>query len=243
MLRDSIVTIGTPAVRAAKEATASIPIIMAGSTNPIARGLVDSLAHPGGNITGVTRSPGPTFAGKALQLLKEAAPNISRIAWLTDSSGVPKEMLGPQLSSAAAELKLTLLVHDVNRVNSRADFDMILSEIFEERADAILVAGEFLNVKYQGTVLDFVSRNKLPSMTEDKAFVEQGLLLYYLTETLELRRRAAVYVDKIFKGAKPADLPIEEPSRFELIVNMKTAVALGLTIPQSIMGLANKIIE
>jgi putative ABC transport system substrate-binding protein len=229
-------------VSAAKEATAMIPIIMAGSNNPVGLGLVAGLAHPGGNVTGFTHTPGPEFAGKALQLLKDAAPNISRIAILADTVFTWEVRL-PGLSSAAKDLELTLLFHNVNGVKSETEFDSILSKIVEERADALFVFPEVVNDKYEKAILDFASTNKLPSMCQNTSFVEGGLLLYYYTNWSELRRRAAAYVDKIFKGAKPADLPVEQPSRFELIVNVKTAEALGLTIPRSVLALADKVIE
>jgi putative tryptophan/tyrosine transport system substrate-binding protein len=241
---DVIVTIGTPTVFAAKKATATIPIIMAGSNDPVGLGLVASLAHPRGNVTGFAHTPGHEFHGKALQLLKDAAPNISRIAILADSEGSPREQ--PRfgaLSSAAKDLELTLLFRDVNGVKSETEFDSILSKIVEERADALFVFPDFVNNKYEKAIVDFASANRLPSIGQHTSFVERGGLMYYYTDWSELRRRAAAYVDKTFKGAKPADLPVEQPSRFELIVNVKTAEALGLTIPRSVLALADKVIE
>ena len=239
---DVIVTVGTPTVRAAREATAVIPIIMAGSRDPVERGFIASLAHPGGNVTGVTASAGGDLAGKGLQLLKEGIPNISRVAILADTSGVSWGQFDTLMSDAES-LKLTLLIHDVNGVKSATDYRLILSKIIEERADALFVGAEFVNVKYREMLLDFVSTNRLPSLTQEKWLVEHGLLLYYFVDYLELRRQAAVYVDKILKGTKPADLPVEQPTRFELIINTKTAEALGLTIPRSVLALADKVIE
>ena len=241
---DVIVTIGTPTVLAAKKATAMIPIVMAGSNDPVGKGLVASLAHPGANVTGFTHTPGAEFAGKGLQLLKDAAPNISRIAILADSEGNLWERR-PQtraLSSAAKDLELTLLPHDVNGVKSETEFNSILSRV-EGRADALFVFPDFVNIKYEKAILDFALANRLPSMCQETSFVEPGGLLYYYTDWLELRRRAADYVDRIFKGAKPGDLPVEQPSRFEFIANLKTAHALGLTIPLSMLGFADKVIE
>jgi ABC-type uncharacterized transport system substrate-binding protein len=240
---DVIVTVGTPTVRAAKEATATIPIVMAGSSNPVERGLVSSLAHPGGNVTGVTSNPGPEFNAKALQLLKEAAPNISRVAVLVESFGVPlAERLGA-LPSAAEHLKLRLLPHDVADVKSGNEYGIILSKIIEERADALFVLPDFVNDKYWQLLTEFMSTSKIPSMCQQPRCIEQGGLLYYFTDWFELRRQAAVYVDKILRGTRPADLPVEEPSKFQLIVNLKTAEALGLTLPQTILGMADKVIE
>jgi ABC-type uncharacterized transport system substrate-binding protein len=241
---DVIVTIGTPTVRAAKKTTTTIPIIMAGSNKPVENGLVASLAHPGGNVTGLIHNPAPGLDWKELQLLKEAAPNIARVALLFESGGSPlQEQWLDGLRSYATSIKLTLLPHDVRDVKSSAEYDLILSKITEERADAIFVHPEFVNVKYQKELIDFVSTNKLPSICQDDRFVEQAGLLSYYTDWLDLRRRAAFYVDKIFKGAKPSDLAVEQPSRFELIVNMKTAHALGLTLPHSILVRAARIIQ
>ena len=240
---DVIVTVGTPTVLAAKRATAKIPIVMTGSNDPVEKGLVASLAHPGGNVTGFTHTPGPEFAGKGLQLLKDAAPNISRVAILADSEGNLWEQRPQGLSSAAKDLEVTLLVHDFNGVKSETEFNSILSKGVEERADALFVYPTFVNNKYEKAIIDFALANRLPSMCQNISFVERGALLYYYTDWLELRRRAAGYVDKIFKGAKPGELPVEQPSRFEFIVNLKTAHALGLTIPLSLLDFADKVIE
>jgi putative tryptophan/tyrosine transport system substrate-binding protein len=212
---------------------------MAGSSNPVERGLVSSLAHPGGNVTGVTSNPGPALGGKALQLFKEADPSISRLAILWDSGG---DFLDVQ-RAVAGELKLALLPHDVKGVTSGSDFDVILSSVIQEHADSLFAFANLVNLKYEKKITDFVSNNRLPSMFQAPRYVNAGGLMSYSTNWLELRRRAAVYVDKIFKGAKPADLPVEQPSRFDLVVNLKTAEALGLTIPQSVLALADKVIE
>ena len=239
---DVIVTIGTPTVRAAKKATATIPIIMAGSTDPVENGFASSLAHPGGNVTGLTHNPGPDFAGKALQLLKETAPHISRVAILVALGGGVSRAVEVQ-RAIAGDLKLTLLVHDVTDAKSAGDFDAILSKIVEERADALFAFPEFTVGKHKDALLDFVSTNKLPSMFQEARYVEEGGLMSYYTDFAELRRQAARYVDKIFKGAKPADLPVEQPSRFELVVNLKMAKVLNLTVPPSILALADKILD
>ena len=217
---------------------------MAGSSRPVENGLVASFAHPGGNVTGLTHNPASGLDGKELQLLKEAAPNIARVALLFEFAGSPvQEQWLDGLRSYGTSMKLTLLPHDVRGVESSAEYDLILSKIIEERADAIFVHPEFVNIKYHQELIDFVLANKLPSICQDVRFVEQAGLLSYYTDWLDLRRRAAFYVDKIFKGAKPSDLAVEQPSRFELIVNMKTAHALGLTLPHSILVRADRIIE
>ena len=240
---DIIVAIGTPPVVAAKNATSTIPIVMAGSADPVEHELVASLAHPGGNITGVTHSPGPAFAGKGLELLKEAAPSISRVAILWDSSAVHE---GPSLDAqraAAAEMHVALLPHDVKDVKSADDFDPILATIRQEGADALFVFPNFINSKYAKAILHFASVNRLPSMFQVTFPVEDGGLMSYYTDWLSLPRRTAIYVDKILKGANPGDLPVEQPSKFNLVINLKTAKALGLTIPQSILVRADRVIE
>jgi putative ABC transport system substrate-binding protein len=235
---DVIVTFGTAPVRAAKEATTAIPIVMAGGGNdPVGYGLIASIAHPGGNVTGLTRVPtGSSLFGKILQLFKEAVPSVSRVAILGG--------LYPGMQAAAEELNLTLLEHDMSGVKSASDFDAILDKIVDERPDAVFVPGNFVNDKYRDEVLNFLSNNRLPSMFEETWWVEkrEGLLSYF-TDIQELRRRAAFYVDKILKGAKPADLPVEQPTRFKLVINLKTAKALGLAIPQSLLQRADEVIE
>lgn len=240
---DIIVTIGTPAVAPAKNATSTIPIVMAGSADPVELGLVASLAHPGGNVTGVTHNPGPEFAGKGLELLKEVAPNISHVAVLWDSRAIVEGRWLDVQRAVARDMQIALLPHDLRGVRSAEDFGSILSAISEERADALFAFTDFVNDKYKQALLDFVAAHRLPSMFQDAYFVEGGGLLDYYTDWDSLRRRAAIYVDKILKGAKPADLPVEQPSKFQLIINLKTAKALGLTIPQSILARADKVIE
>jgi putative tryptophan/tyrosine transport system substrate-binding protein len=236
---DAIVTFGTAAVRAAKEATSTIPIVMAGGNDPIGNGFIASLARPGGNVTGVTRTPmGSAFHGKGLQLLKEVVPKLSRVAILGTLGTLPG------MAAAAEELGITLLEHDMSDVKSTGDFQAILSKILEERVDAVYVPGNFVNDKYRREVLDFIAKNRLPSMFEETWWVElQSGLLSYFTDIGDLRRRAAFFVDKILKGAKSADLPVEQPTRFRLVINLKTANALGLTVPHSILQRADVVIE
>ena len=240
---DIIVAIGTPTVVAAKNATSTIPIVMAGSADPIEHGLVANLAHPGGNVTGVTHSPGPNFSGKGLEIVKEAAPNASHVAVLWDSTAVHEGLALEAQRAVAGQLHLTLFAHDVKDAKSADDFDPIFAAIRQEGADALFVFPNFINGKYGRKITEFALENRLPSMYQETWYVESGGLLSYYTDWLNLRRRAAIYVDKILKGAKPADLPVEEPTKFELVVNLKTAKALGLTIPQSILSRADKVIE
>jgi putative ABC transport system substrate-binding protein len=240
---DIIVTIGTPTVAAAKSATTTIPIVMSGSADPVEHGLVVSLRNPGGNITGFTHSPGPEFAAKGLELLKEAAPSISRVAVLVDSSTVHEPLSLDVQKAVATKLGLTLLPHDVKGVRSGDDIAAIFSEIMKEGADALFVYPNFVNGKYASAITSFASASRLPAMYQDTDYTDIGGLISYYTNWLSLRRRAAFYVDKIIKGTKPADLPVEEPTTFELVVNLKAAKALGLSIPPSILTRADKVIE
>jgi putative ABC transport system substrate-binding protein len=240
---DIIVTIGTPTVVAAKNATSTIPIVMAGSADPVEHGLVASLAHPAGNVTGVTHSPGPSFSAKSLEILKDVAPNVSRVAILWDSTAVHEGLSLEAQRTVAGGLHLTLFVHDVKDAKSAEDFDSILAAINQEGADALFVFPNFINGKYGRKVTEFALQHRLPSMYQDTWYVEVGGLISYYTDWLNLRRRAAIYVDRILKGVKPADLPVEEPTKFELVVNLRTAEALGLSIPQSVLVRADRVIE
>jgi putative ABC transport system substrate-binding protein len=236
---DIIVTIGTPTVKAAKEATATIPIVMAGSADPVEHGLVASLARPGGNITGVTHSPGPEISAKGIQLLKEAAPKVSRVAVLWDSATV-HEGRSLEQRAAARELSLTLAPFDAKTLD---ELTAALAAIKSERADALFVFPNFINGKHFKLILDFATMNRLPTAFQGTWEVEQGGLLSYYTNWLELRRRAAVFVDKILKGANPGDLPIEQPTKFDFVINLKTARALGLTIPPAVLARADEVLQ
>jgi putative tryptophan/tyrosine transport system substrate-binding protein len=178
---DVIVTIGTPPVAAAKTATATISIVMAGSADPVEHGLVASLARPGGNVTGVTHSPGPEFAGKCLQLLKEVAPNISRVAVLWDSGGLHEGISLDAQRGVARDIQLMLLPNDVKGVRTAEEFGSILTAIGEERVDGLFVFPNFVNDKYGQAILDFVKAHRLPSMFQEDENVEKGGLLSYYT--------------------------------------------------------------
>ena len=232
-----IVTITTPAARAAKAATTTIPIVMAGSADPVALGLVASLAHPGGNVTGVTNNPGPSFMVKQLQLLKEAAPKASRVAVLRTSEEV--EVLYFQAMQAAGPAVGLTPVSVI--VDSPTLFDV--ATLTRARPDALWVAPNATNEAHMKAILSFAATDRLPTMFVDRPPVAAGGLMSYSVNWLDLRRRAAVFVDKILKGANPADLPVEEPTRFELVVNLTTAKALGLTIPQSVLIRADEVLQ
>lgn len=240
---DVIVTIGTPTVMVAKKATTTIPIVMAGAGEPLELGLVTSLAHPGGNVTGVAHNPGPEFAGKSLELLKYAAPKTNRIAILWDSGALHElpSLKGQQ--SAARTLEVSLLIHDITDAHGDEAFAAVLASVESEAAEAIFVYPNFIAAKHARKILAFLSAHRLPSMFQDTWFAEQGALFSYYADWIRLRRRAAEYVDAILKGAKPGDLPVEEPTKFELIVNLNTAEKFGLAIPESILLRADRVIQ
>ena len=241
---DVIVTIGTRTVLIAKEATTTIPIVMGGAGEPLELKLVPSLAHPGGNVTGVAHNPGPEFAGKSLELLKDASPKISRVAILWDSGALHEDPSLEGQRAAAKALGLTLLIHDITDAHSQEAFAALLATVKAEAPDAVFVYPNFISGKHAGAILAFLMANRLPSMFQDSRIAgRDGLLFSHYADWDVLRRRTADYVDKILKGAKPADLPVEQPQSFDLVVNLTTAKALGLTVPQSILLRASKIIE
>src|SRR5262249_49803976 len=207
---DAIVTITTPAAQAAKSATATIPIVMAGSAEPVALGLVASLARPGGNVTGVTNSPGPDFFLKQIQLLKEVAPSITRIGVLMDPRIDPENLSTKRAQDGASTLGVVLVPIEVT-----ADaFDP--TALARARLDGLYMFPNNANWTHRATVMEFATRNRLPTMWPEgkDGLTETGALLSYFTDWLDLRRRAAVFVDKILRGAKPAELPVEEPTKF-----------------------------
>ena len=240
---DIIVTIGTATVMYAKKATTKIPIVMAGAGEPLELGLVSSLSHPGGNVTGVAHNPGPEFAGKSLELLKDASPKISRVAILWDSAALHENPSLEGQRTAAQSLGLSLLIHDIADAHTDTEFTAVLAAVKAEAAEAMFVYPNFIAAKHRRAILTFLSTNRLPSMFQDTSFVEQGALFSYYTNWVDLRRRAAEYVDKILKGAKPGDLPVEQPTKFELVINAKTARAFGLTIPPALLFRADRVIQ
>lgn len=240
---DVIVTIGTRTVMIAKEATKTIPIVMGGAGEPLELGLVPSLAHPGGNVTGVAHNPGPEFAGKSLELLKDAAPKISRVAILWDSGALHEDPSLEGQREAAKALGLTLLIHDIVDAHSDEAFDKLLATVAAEAPDAVFVYPNFISAKHARKILAFLGAHRLPSMFQNSDLAEQGALFSHYADWHALRRRTADYVDMILKGANPGDLPVEQPQRFDLVVNLNTAKALGLSIPQSTLLRAARIIE
>jgi putative ABC transport system substrate-binding protein len=236
---DVIVTEGPADTRAAKEATRTTPIVMAQDTDPVANGFVSSLAHPGGNITGLA-TLSPELGGKQLELLKEVVPKLSRVA-VMGSSNIPGAAQALKATeSAAAALGIQLQYVDINSPN---DIEGAFKTVSQSRADALIVLGSpVLNTK-RVQVAAFATRNRLPATYTRPEFIEAGGLMTYGANYNELYRRAAVYVDKILKGAKPADLPVEQPTKFELVINLKTAKQIGLTIPPNVLARADRVIK
>lgn len=239
---DVILTWGTTAIRAAKQATGTIPIVMVAEGDPVKAGLVQSLARPGGNVTGLTILS-QELAGKRLQLLKEAVPRLSRIAVLWNPADPEKMEEWKQLQSAAQTLGLRLQSLEARR---REEIDAALRAAVRERAGALLVLGSALFFGQPKLLTDFAAQSRLPAMYPSRWFVEafdHGGLMSYGANDLDVSRRVTAYVAKILKGARPADLPVEQPTQFDLLVNLKAAKAIGLTIPKSVVVRADKVLE
>jgi putative tryptophan/tyrosine transport system substrate-binding protein len=236
---DVLVTGGNPGIAALRQATATAPIVMAWASDPVGAGLVTSLARPGGNITGLTLGTGPEFITKELQILNEVVPKLSRVAILreTDARG-PAETAA--LESAARKLGLTILFADIR---TPSDIAGAFATIVRSRAGAILILGGNTTWASRQQLADMAMQHRLPSMCLFRGYAEAGLLLTYGPDRKDLNRRAAAYIDKILKGARPADLPVAEPTKFELVINLKAAKALGLTIPPSVLARADQVIE
>ena len=236
---DVIVTGQTPAVLAAKQATGVIPIVMI-AADAVGSGLVESLARPGRNITGVTLVS-PELDGKRLELLREVAPKVSRMAVL-QVAGNPARLLRWRESRLAAE-KLGVSLQAVE-VSFPFDFESAFAAMRKERAGALLVPAYFTNnQKHRKAIVELAAKHRMPTLYDTKEFVDAGGLMAYGPSLADAHRRAATYVDKILKGAKPAELPVEQPTKFELAINLKTAKALGLTIPPSLLVRADHVVE
>jgi putative ABC transport system substrate-binding protein len=234
-----IVTFGTPAALAAKQATTTVPIVMALVGDPVRSGIVASLAHPGGNITGVTNQA-PEMVPKRLELLKEAVPHASRVAFLWNPANQDQVAHFQEAEAGAQALGLTLLSV---AVRSGAELEGALAAMLQERPAVLLMTGDSVLQEYVPQILAFAAEHRLPVVHQLRENVVAGGLLSYGTNRPYLSWRAAVYIDKVLKGAKPADLPLEQPTKFELVINLKTAQALGLTIPPSLLFQANEVIR
>ena len=236
---DLIVTGGSSAAIAAKRTTSTIPIVTATGSDPVATGIVASLRQPGGNVTGLT-SINSELAAKRLDLLRSLAPRASRIAILWDETDAGSR-LGEQEAEAAAKTA-GLTLHSVP-VSSTASLEATFATVVRSRAGALMVVSTARLFSYRKRIAELALKHRLPTVDSSREYVDAGGLASYGTDYPELFRRAAVYVDKILKGAKPGDLPVEQPTKFELVINLKTAKALGLTIPQSLLGRADEVIQ
>jgi putative ABC transport system substrate-binding protein len=239
-LKVDVLTIGNlVATRAAKQATNTIPIVMVATVDPVATGLVDSLARPGGNITGLTRLT-RELSGKRLELLKEAVPAISRVAVLWENA--PGTAIAfKEYETAARLLKIQLQSLEVRGPDP--DLEGAFQTAAKRRANGLITVTGVLLTRYPKQIADLAIKNRMPSMYERIEYVEAGGLVSYSTNDGESFRRAAYFVDRILKGTKPADLPVEQPTKFELVINLKTAKQIGLTIPPNVLARADKVIR
>jgi putative tryptophan/tyrosine transport system substrate-binding protein len=236
---DVIVTIGTPAGFAAKQFTSSIPIVLGANADPVGVGLVASLARPGGNATG-TSLMAPELSAKRLDILRTLVPGISRFAMLWDSSN-------PGMAARVHETEVAadqshVLIHTVGPRNLD-ELQAAFADLISQHPDALLVTTEAFTRRYRAQILDFAASNKLPAMFEESSWVEAGGLMSYGPDYQENFRTAAILVDRILKGAKPADLPIEQPTTFELVLNLKTAKDIGREFPPTMLALSNRVID
>jgi len=236
---DVIVTGGPAATRPAKEATVTIPIVMSFDDDPVGSGFAASLARPGGNITGLS-TLAPEISGKQLELLKEIVPRLSRVAVLGTSTtpGTAQNLKETELAAGALKVKLQYL-----DVLDPKDIETAFRAASKGRADAVLVLTSPVFVLQRTQIVDLAVKGRLPAIYDQSEYVEAGGLMSYGVSFTDLARRAATYVDKILKGAKPADLPIEQPTKFEFVINLKAAKQIGLTIPQSVLYRADKVIK
>jgi putative tryptophan/tyrosine transport system substrate-binding protein len=235
---DVIVASGASAVRVVKRATQHLPIVIAGAADPVAEGLVASLAHPDANVTGVSVLTGRELEGKRLELLKEAVPRVTRVAVILDSTS---RLEPAPLEVAARALGLTLLLS--GETESPDEYRDAFAEMVRDGADAIYAPETPINVRHRQLIVELALKHRLPAIYGSREFVEAGGLMAYGPNFAELFRRAAVYVDKILKGATPRDLPVEQPMHFELVINAKTMKALGLSFPPTILIGVDEVIQ
>jgi ABC-type uncharacterized transport system substrate-binding protein len=234
-----IVTLGPAPTRAAKAATATIPIVMTQDPDPVGNGFVASLARPGGNITGLS-TQAPEISGKQLELLKETVPKLSHLA-VFGTSTIPGHALSlREIGLASGALNVQLQYLDVL---GPKDIETAFEAASKGRAEALIVLGGAILISQRARILEFTARSRLPAIYENPLAVDQGGLMSYGVNRADLDRRAATYVDKILKGAKPADLPVEQPTKFEFVINLKTAKQIGLTIPPNVLARADRVIK
>ena len=240
---DVIVTTGgTLAAQAAKQATTSLPIVFASVGDAVAEGLVTSLARPGGNVTGLTAAA-TELVSKSLEVIRQAVPGVNRVAILFKPDAMPDSAKKERLKAADVAAQALGVRLQIVEARGAADFDRAFSDMIRARADALVVpATQVFNLERRRLV-NLAAKNRLPAVYPNRDFVDAGGLMSYGPNLADMARRAASYVDKIFKGAKPGDLPVEQPTRFELVINLKAAKALGLTIPPSLLGRADEVIQ
>ena len=236
---DVIVTFGTQASRAAKQATTTIPIVMISVGDPIAAGLVSNLARPGGNITG-NSIVSPVLAAKRMEILKEVAPSVHRLAflWNPDNASNLAQLSELQNSVTAFNIRLIPIEY-----GSASDFDRVFANMLDQRPDAVMMTGDAFHHMHIMRIMEFSMKNKLPVILQTRQDIDAGGLMSYGPNHTDHFRRAANYVHKILQGTKPGDLPVEQPVKFELVINLKTATALGLAIPPTLLARANDVIE
>ena len=239
---DVIVAPGTPQALAAKQATRTLPIVFATAADPVGSGLVTSLARPGGNVTGLSILA-PALVGKRLELLTQALPGVSRVAVLWQPGGHDERTDNDILKEAGVAARVLGVRLQFVEVRGPADFDRAFSDMTRARAGALTVLTGIMFLNERRRLVDLTAKNRLPAVYGGRDFVDAGGLLSYGPNLADLYRRAATYVDNILKGAKPGDLPVEQPTKFELVINLKTAKALGLTIPPSLLQRADQVIE
>ena len=237
---DVIVTTGTPGAVAAMQATKTIPIVMASSADPVGSGLVASLARPGGNVTGFTIL-GPELEGKRLEILKQAVPGLSRLAVLWNPSNPGIVSYFETVKNAGRALQISL--GPVVEVRRSDELDSAFTALASARPHALVVIADRFLLSHRKQIVEFAAVKRLPTMYPYREYVDAGGLMSYAPSNIELFLGTAIYVDKILKGAKPGDLPIQEPTKFELVINLKTAKALGLDVPLHLQQLANEMIE
>ncbi|QIO32360.1 ABC transporter substrate-binding protein [Bradyrhizobium sp. 1(2017)] len=237
---DVIVSLGTQGVTAAKNATKSIPIVMIGVRDPVGIGLIASLARPGGNITGVSGSAGLEIVTKQLELLKETVPKIQRVAILSNPANAYHQLAIKELNVAALSLGVQLQLLEARGPN---EFDGAFAAMAEERVEALLVLSDVIFNDHRARLVDLAAMNRLPTAYGIRESVEAGGVMSYGPSFLDFFRRSTAYVDKILKGVKPTDLPVEQPTKFELIINLRTARTLGIEIPPTLLSRADEVIE
>jgi len=222
------------------KATTTIPIVMTVGLDPVATGLVASLARPGGNVTGLAVDAGGEILGKRFELLKETLPNLSRLGILWNPDVAFTRTRQTSMAETARTLGLTTIPVEARGLDA---LEQAFATMVRERAQAFVMQGDSVLFNHRGQIAEMALRNRLPAASLQREYAEAGFLLTYGADIPDLYRRSAVFVDKIFKGAKPADLPVEQPTKFELVINLKTAKALGVEVPTSLLQRADEVIE